>query len=338
MVRRILFLLDAETAHRFTVSVLHHLAGLHGGRAVLRALSGVRNVQLGAADGAPEIWGMRFRNRVGLAAGFDKGGELLAALPSLGFGFAELGTVTPRPQLGNERPRLFRNVGEETVFNRMGFNNPGAMEVAHRIKRARADLPNDFRIGINIGKNKDTPLDRASDDYLAAIIPFRNLVDYVVVNVSSPNTEGLRSLQTVEALRPILEKVEKEISSWSKRPPLLVKLAPETVDDALLTLLQKLPALGVDGWVLTNTLAGKLEGMTGGWSGRLLTQRSMTSLIEARRATSLPIISVGGIGSGPEALARLNAGADLIQIYSAWIFKGPELPARIAREISSFRL
>jgi dihydroorotate dehydrogenase len=275
---------------------------------------------------------MSFRSPVGLAAGFDKNCEILPALPDLGFGFAEIGTVTPRPQPGNERPRLFRDRPHRALFNRMGFNNLGAEIIATRLKEARARLPTSFRVGVNIGKNKDTALSDAPGDYRAAARPFDGLADYLVINVSSPNTPGLRSLQSVEALEPIVREVLAEVSGWERRVPVLLKLAPELGGEELQAILRAGERWGVAGWVLTNTLGGgwPKPAITGGYSGAPLAEAARTSLASARAITSLPIISVGGILSPKEAAARIEAGAQLVQIYSGWIYEGPRFPAKIS--------
>jgi dihydroorotate dehydrogenase len=280
---------------------------------------------------------MGFRSRVGLAAGFDKDAELVTALPSLGFGFAEIGTVTPRPQPGNDRPRLFRDPSRGSLFNRMGFNGAGADVVSRRLARVKDQLSADFRIGVNLGKNKDTSLEDAASDYAKAASYFQDLADYMVVNVSSPNTPGLRSLQTLEALKPIVTAVNGVIGKWSRRPPLLLKLAPELSGENLAHLIQQIEAWKdehIDGWILTNTLGGELQGLVGGWSGGLLTENSRKSLKDARAVSRLPIVSVGGIMSEEEALERRRLGADLIQIYSGWIYKGPSFPGKLSRILS----
>lgn len=275
---------------------------------------------------------MRFASRVGLAAGFDKDAEIVPALPSLGFGFAEIGTVTPRPQSGNDRPRLFRDLERQCVFNRMGFNGLGAAVVAKRLESVRDRLPSAFRVGVNVGKNKDTPLEEAARDYAAAAAAFKSLADYIVINVSSPNTAGLRSLQAIESLHPIVDAV-KEAIRGAKSPPLLLKLAPEVESEELARIFAAADRWGVDGWVLTNTLAGNREGLSGGWSGKVLTELSRTRLEQARAVTRLPIISVGGIMDADEAERRVRLGANLVQIYSGWIFGGPSFPVEISNRI-----
>ncbi|MGK5084823.1 quinone-dependent dihydroorotate dehydrogenase [Bdellovibrionota bacterium FG-1] len=345
VLKRILFCFDAEGIHRLTLSFIR--ASIRLGGFPLRLMSrGIRGGRVTIAEKSPQkqdssmdqVWGMTFKSRLGLAAGFDKDAEILTGLPELGFGFAEIGTVTPRPQPGNDRPRLFRDPERKAIFNRMGFNGLGASFVAEQVASAKSKLPQGFRVGVNIGKNKDTPNDAAALDYVRAIEPFRNIADYVVINVSSPNTPGLRSLQTVQALQPIVGQVNDQISSWNHRPPLLLKLAPELQGSELKDLIQTAEGWGVNGWVLTNTLAGEYQNMTGGWSGAPLTDLSRKCLIEARQFTRLPIVSVGGVMTPEEAVLRLQSGADLVQIYSGWIFGGPSFPVRVAQAIVAARL
>jgi dihydroorotate dehydrogenase len=324
--------MDAEQAHRMTVRLIEVGESAHS----LKMISGAQS-QYYPESSLPQVLGMNFRSRVGLAAGFDKDAELVTALPSLGFGFAEIGTVTPRPQSGNERPRLFRDPSRASVFNRMGFNGAGAEVVARRLSEKKGLLPADFKIGVNLGKNKDTSLEDAASDYAKAASRFQNLADYLVVNVSSPNTPGLRSLQTIEALRPIIGAVNSVIARWSKRPPLLLKLAPELEGEGLTQLMTEIESSKndpIDGWILTNTLGGQHLGQVGGWSGGLLTEHSRKSLVSARSASRLPIISVGGILTEEEALERRRLGADLVQIYSGWIFGGPGFPAAMSKALA----
>jgi dihydroorotate dehydrogenase len=340
VIRAILFKIDAETAHRFALCAVRLL--LRMGTGPVRILADASRPVLPSDPGrAPwNVLGMEISSPVGLAAGFDKDSEILAALPLLGFGFAEIGTVTPRPQPGNERPRLFRDPERTSLFNRMGFSGLGASIVSSRLAEVRPELPLNFRVGVNIGKNKDTPLEFSAADYKKAIAPFRDLADYVVINVSSPNTPGLRSLQTAQALQPIMAEVTEELVKWARKPPLLLKLAPELRGEALSALISELEAsrnAKIDGWVLTNTLAGQIETLsgtlTGGWSGGAVVEGARRSLQEVRAQSKLPIVSVGGILSADEALLRMQMGADLVQIYTGWIYRGPTFPSELARSL-----
>ena len=220
-VRRVLFHVDPEKVHVLSLRLIR--VAIRCGNLPLRVLSGVdaMPVLTSEATSQVKVFNVDFSSRLGLAAGFDKNAEILAALPALGFGFAEIGTVTPRPQPGNDRPRLFRDTQTRSLFNRMGFNGVGAALVAQNLNEARPKLPTHFRVGVNVGKNKDTPLEKSYEDYRKAVQPFQGLADYLVINVSSPNTPGLRSLQSVEQLRPILSEVCEEISKWKYQPPLL---------------------------------------------------------------------------------------------------------------------
>lgn len=331
--RSLLFRMDAEDAHHMTTRALTQLGALPTAP-MLRWLSGASKRPIAPCT----VWGLDFRTPVGLAAGFDKNAEWVRVLPHLGFGFAEIGTVTPRPQSGNPRPRLFRDPAEQTLFNRMGFNNLGATLVARNLAVARPHLPEGFRVGVNIGKNKDTSDADAADDYARAIAPFEGLADYVVINVSSPNTPGLRALQTAESLRQLTDRVSSELAKWSRRPPLLIKLAPELAAEELRELVTQCESWGIDGWVLTNTWGGQISrgGVTypGGWSGKILREPSFASLSAVRALSAKPLISVGGIDSAEEARRRIDAGASLVQVYSGWIFRGPKLPSAIARELA----
>ena len=334
LAKKVLFYFDPERIHRWVIRLIQGTSRL--GHTPIQWISQTPPPPIQK----PQVWGMQFNSRLGLAAGFDKDAEILETLPDLGFGFAEIGTVTPRPQPGNELPRLFRIPENRSLFNRMGFNGQGARVVSERVARAREKLPEHFRVGINLGKNKDTPEEEAGKDYLLSAQAFQNLADYLVINVSSPNTPGLRSLQTVEALKPIVLPLAEHLEKWKKRPPLLIKLAPEITEEALKSLIDGVEAFldrkAIQGWVLTNTLAGEQGAQKGGLSGGVLTEISRQRLIEAKRITSLPVISVGGILTVEEALYRVRLGADLIQIYSGWIYEGPSFPSRIARALQAF--
>ena len=350
--RFFLFLFDAERAHLWTMFLIrigNHWGGrplrwISGGSACSTRSIGVRNSL--AAEKTTLILGLEFKSRVGLAAGFDKNAEIVSALPHLGFGFAEIGTVTPLPQVGNPRPRLFRDPSKRALFNRMGFNNLGAVVVARNLRRERERLQPGFVVGVNIGKGRDTPLACAADDYVQALKPFCGLADYVVINVSSPNTQGLRLLQSVEYLDPIVNRVGEELAKGSERsPPVLLKLAPELTCEELRPILQLGAGWGVSGWVLTNTLGGVWRGgvgrdlefeqpLSGGWSGGVLTDLARERLREACSMTRLPIISVGGIMTAEEAQARIEVGASLVQVYSGWVYQGPEFLRRISIKFS----
>ncbi len=313
LLRKVLFLLDAEDAHALAKWGIRGMARVLPLRPLLEG------------------------NPVGLAAGFDKNAELLEALPVFGFSSVEIGTVTPLPQGGNDRPRLFRNPHDSTLFNRMGFNNLGAGIISERVRRARKRIPTNFKIGVNLGKNKSTPDELAHQDYAKAATPFADTADYFVINVSSPNTPGLRTLQSPEHLNPIVKEVKEVIRKSGRQIPLYVKLAPELSGDSLKRLIRALETAGISGLVLTNTLGGdyiyRQKSLPGGWSGQILTSIARDRLIEVRSITALPIISVGGIMTVEDASERMKLGATSIQLYTGWIYQGPFFARKIYRAL-----
>lgn len=329
LIKQLLFRLDAETAHNLSHRILK-LVSLPN-KKIIEAITGAGNKYPNLKT---TVMGIDFDSPVGLAAGFDKNAEFLPLLEVLGFSYAELGTVTPRPQGGNPRPRLFREPSERALFNQMGFNNLGAFLVAENIKKYRSELSDSFRIGINIGKNKDTPNEEAYRDYQKAIQYFDSLVDYVTINVSSPNTPGLRDLQNTQSLTQIIDAVQEEISKWSKKVPLCLKIAPENSVEQLQSFAQMEKKWGLDAWILCNTLRGSYDGKMGGWSGAPLTEDSVKILEKMKPLTQLPIISVGGIMTPQDAEERFQLGAQLIQIYTGWIYGGPRFPDKIKRFLS----
>jgi dihydroorotate dehydrogenase len=333
LLKQLLFRLDAEKAHRLGVFFME-IVGRWSPGLLRRAVGSPRFSSPSLRKLATRVAGVDFAHPIGLAAGFDKNAELLPYAEALGFAFIEIGTVTPRPQSGNEKPRLFREPSRQALFNRMGFNNEGADLVEKRLKEFRK-RSSSVRVGVNIGKNKDTPNELAAQDYVLLAHRFASLADYIVINVSSPNTPGLRDLQSVKALEPIVQGVLAEVRA-SDRPqcPVFLKLAPELQNEALKDTLQATEAWGVSGFVLTNTLGGEFRGLTGGWSGAPVAKPAIKSLEYARYATSLPIISVGGILTPDEAAQRLKSGANLVQIYTGWIYNGPSFPGQILRSLT----
>ena len=308
-------------------------AGAAGGSA---GAAGSSAGPAGATTGSAgvDLLGLRFPNRVGLAAGFDKNAHDVDSLGRLGFGFIEVGTVTPRPQAGNPRPNLFRLVPDEALINRLGFNNEGAEAAARRLEvRRYAGI-----CGVNIGKNFDTPLESSAQDYAKCLRTVYSVADYITINVSSPNTPGLRGLQDPGALRPLLLELanlrEQLQPIHSKRVPLLVKLSPDLTDEQVSTIGRELREMPVDGVVATNTTISRPAGLksaaaseTGGLSGRPLHSRSVTVLRALRSALGpdFPIIGVGGILSAEDGQATRGAGADLLQLYTGLIYRGPAL-------------
>jgi dihydroorotate dehydrogenase len=288
--------------------------------------------------------GLRFENRVGLAAGLDKNAAHLPGLATLGFGFLEAGTVTPRPQPGNPKPRMFRIPEARALVNRLGFNNDGVARFVANVDRAG------YRgiLGINIGKNFDTPNERAADDYVACLRAVYTRASYVTVNISSPNTKGLRDLQSDAALAALLARLTGERDALAqrhgRRVPLAVKIAPDLSDDAVQSIARLLVAHRIDGVIATNTTLARdgVEGLAhaaeaGGLSGAPLTTRSTAVVRTLARAldSALPIIGVGGILSGADALAKIDAGATLVQLYTGLIYRGPALVAECVRALAT---
>ena len=292
---------------------------------------------------AKTLWGLSFRNPVGLGAGFDKNAGYLEELDTLGFGFVEIGTVTPRPQAGNERPRLFRLPADKALINRMGFNNEGVTVAADRIRHWRERTGSGLVVGGNIGKNKDTPNEEAWKDYELCFKELQDCVDYFVVNVSSPNTPGLRALQDKDALLFILEKVQNLNECLPQRRPLLLKIAPDLGPIQLDDIIQIAAATKLDGIVATNTTISR-EGLStpaarvasmgsGGLSGTPLRKTSGDVLQYIHeRAPRLPLIASGGIFTGQDARERLEVAA-LVQVWTGFIYEGPAIVRKICKEL-----
>lgn len=324
-VRPLLFSTDPEAIHQLTLSSLALAGRSSVGRALCRLATGV-----GPSGDAPvELMGLHFRNRVGVGAGFDKDGVALRGWAALGLGFAEVGTVTPQAQPGNARPRLFRLARDEALVNRMGFNNAGADALARRIAAARGHLPEGFVVGVNVGRNRDTPAERSIDDYVAAAAAVAAVAGYLVVNVSSPNTPGLRELERPERIGALLEAVERA----AEGRPMLAKLSPDLDPadrDLVLDRLLDSPARGV---ILSNTTTQRPAVRSaparepGGLSGRPLLPRTLAAVAQARARVGdrLVIVASGGIGSGNEARAALGAGADLVQLWTGLVYAGTAL-------------
>jgi dihydroorotate dehydrogenase len=309
VVRPWLFRRDAEDAHEWTLARLGRMSGFW--TAVLKSRYAVR---------APvKVFGVEFPNPVGLAAGMDKNGVALRAWPAMGFGFVEVGTVTWHGQPGNSKPRVFRRPEHEAIVNRMGFNNLGAAALAQRLASFRNEIP----LGISLGKSKVTPLDEAVEDYRRSFEALRDHGDYFAVNVSSPNTPGLRELQEKSYLDGILAELKGG-------PPVLVKIAPDLADPAIGELLEVCAARGVAGIIATNTTIAH-DGPAGGLSGAPLRQRARDVVKFVHKESGLPIIGVGGIMSADDAERMFDAGASLIQLYTGFVYHGPALVRRCAR-------
>lgn len=321
-VRPLLFSLDPETAHHLAMRCLR-IASCS--RLLLEAL---RPFQ--PATDRVSLFGLEFRNRIGLAAGFDKNGVALPAWEALGFGFVEIGTVTAKPQPGNPRPRIFRLPEQQALINRLGFNNDGADVIAARLERLRASgrWPH-IPVGINLGKSKVTPLEAAASDYAYSFRKLRDFADYVVLNVSSPNTPGLRALQERDALRDLLAQIQAE-NAAATRKPILLKIAPDLTMSDLDEIVAACEAHGIAGLIATNTTLDRamLSGAAaedGGLSGAPLRKKATTFVEAIRTRTRLPIIGVGGISDAASAQEKLAAGASLLQVYTGYIYRGPGL-------------
>lgn len=335
LARSILFRLDAETAHGYALSALNLAHRLK----LAARLGGAR------VDDPVELMGLRFPNRVGLAAGLDKNADHLDALGALGFGFVEVGTVTPRPQEGNPKPRLFRLPEQAAIINRMGFNNAGIDHLVAQVKKSRFDGV----IGINIGKNLTTPVEQAVDDYLVCLEKAHAHAHYVTVNISSPNTPGLRNLQFGEHLDALLGTLREAGSRLDqqagRRVPLAVKIAPDMTPEEVGLVAASISANGIDAVIATNTTVSReaVAGLAhadeqGGLSGRPVFEPSNTVIRELRRhLPEMPIVGVGGIDSGEAAVAKVGAGADLVQLYSGFIYRGPALVGECAEALKAAR-
>ena len=325
LARPFLFGLDAERAHALGLKSIE-----------LAYRSGTSPLLARAAQDLPtKAFGLTFPNPVGLAAGMDKNGAHIDALLALGFGFVEIGTVTPRAQAGNPKPRMFRLPQYQAVINRLGFNNEGVDALVRNVERARRKKG---LLGINIGKNKDTSNERAASDYLYCLERVYPLADYITVNISSPNTAGLRELQEEQALRHLigtLRDAQEELGAQhGKRVPMLVKIAPDLSDEDIDAVARVLSDLSVDGVIATNTTVSRISvqahkraNETGGLSGAPLMNQSTMVLrkLRTRLPDSIPLIGVGGILSGADAVAKMSAGASLVQCYSGLVYRGPDL-------------
>ncbi|WP_336218678.1 quinone-dependent dihydroorotate dehydrogenase [Citrobacter amalonaticus] len=331
-VRKALFQLDPERAHELTFQQLRRVTGTPL-EALIRQKVPAKPVT---------CMGLTFKNPLGLAAGLDKDGECIDALGAMGFGSIEIGTVTPRPQPGNDKPRLFRLVDAEGLINRMGFNNHGVDNLVENVKKANYDGV----LGINIGKNKDTPVEQGKDDYLICMEKIYSCAGYIAINISSPNTPGLRSLQYGEALDDLLAAVKNKQNDLQtihhKYVPIAVKIAPDLSEEELIQVADSLVRHNIDGVIATNTTLDRslVQGMKncdqmGGLSGRPLQLKSTEIIrrLSQELKGQLPIIGVGGIDSVIAAREKMAAGASLVQIYSGFIFKGPPLIKEIVTHI-----
>ncbi|MGB1111472.1 MAG: quinone-dependent dihydroorotate dehydrogenase [Schleiferiaceae bacterium] len=334
LIRPLLFLMNAEQAHHFTFKTLKVLFQIPGVKAIT-------SLFFGSLKGREkQVMGLHFKNPVGLAAGFDKDAKLYNELSAFGFGFIEVGTLTPKPQDGNPKPRLFRIVEDEAVINRMGFNNGGLDAAALRLTKKKTDII----IGGNIGKNKVTPNDVATSDYIKGVEALHDVVDYFVVNVSSPNTPNLRELQEKEPLKALLKEVKAKNEELGAKP-LMLKISPDLTDGQLDDIVGIVNELKLSGVVATNTTisrAGlkasqeKVAAMgAGGLSGKILRERSteVVRYLRNKLSEDIAIVAVGGIFTGKDAKEKLDAGADLVQVWTGFLYEGPAMVRRMLRSL-----
>lgn len=331
LIRPLLFCFDPEKVHHFTFSFIQIISKIPLVPDFIRYFYVIEDKKL-----KRQLFGLTFANPVGLAAGFDKDAKLYNELHNFGFGFIEIGTLTPKSQDGNPKKRLFRLKEDSAIINRMGFNNGGVLKAVERLREN-----DDVLVGGNIGKNKTTPNENAIEDYLICFNALFDHVDYFVVNVSSPNTPNLRALQDKEPLTQLLQRLKKENNKFRIQKPILLKIAPDLTDDQLLDIVEIVKETNIDGVIATNTTIGrenlqsKNKTEIGGLSGRPLANRSteVIRFLAQKSNKSFPIIGVGGIHSAEDALEKLEAGADLIQIYTGFIYEGPQLIKQINKAI-----
>jgi dihydroorotate dehydrogenase len=343
LIKPLLFLFNPEKVHYFVTRNLKRFNWLPGGGALIRATWDLTDTRL-----EKEVFGLKFKNPVGLAAGFDKNGEVIVEMANMGFGFIEVGTVTPLQQAGNPRPRMFRLPADGALINRMGFNNLGVDAAAEHIaayRRSASYKQQHIIIGGNIGKNKNTPNEDAVDDYIKCFDRLFDVVDYFVVNVSSPNTPGLRALQEKEPLMQLLNTLQQRNSRNGISKPILLKIAPDLTNEQLDDIVEIVTQTGIAGVIATNTTISRdglitdeqVKSEAGGLSGKPLTARSteVIKYIHQKSKGGFPIIGVGGIHSSDDALEKLEAGASLIQLYTGFIYEGPGLIKEINKKILS---
>lgn len=337
LIRPLFFLFDPEKIHHFTFSLIRFSSKIPGMTSLFRSLYVVEDSSL-----ERHLFGLHFKNPVGLAAGFDKDAKLYNELSNFGFGFVEIGTLTPKPQDGNPKQRLFRLKEDSAIINRMGFNNGGVRNAVERLKKNKGVL-----IGGNIGKNKITSNEKAVDDYKLCFEALFDYVDYFVVNVSSPNTPNLRALQDKEPLTHLLKslmtlnKDKARAESSRKIKPILLKIAPDLTNEQLIDIIGIVSETKIDGVIATNTtisregLHSKNKSETGGLSGKPLTNRSteVIRFLSKNSNKAFPIIGVGGIHSAEDALEKIEAGADLVQLYTGFIYEGPKLIKQINKAL-----
>tara|TARA_B100001564_G_scaffold131347_1_gene109993 strand:+ start:437 stop:1456 length:1020 start_codon:yes stop_codon:yes gene_type:complete len=325
------FLFDPEKVHHLVFNLIKFVHLIPGIGNIIRLCYVIDHHKL-----ERNVFGLNFKNPVGLAAGFDKDAKLFNELSNFGFGFIEIGTVTPKMQNGNPKKRLFRLTEDEALINRMGFNNQGVHQIVNRLKKNKSII-----VGGNIGKNKNTPNHKALDDYLFCFEHLYEYVDYFVINVSSPNTPGLRDLQSKKPLTKLLNSLQELNDKKSKRRPILLKIAPDLNKKELLDIIEIIKITKIDGVVASNTtldrdgLVSKNKIEAGGLSGKPLSKKStdIISFLSQRSNKSFPIIGVGGIHSPQDVIEKIKAGADLIQLYTGFIYEGPGIAKKINQSL-----
>jgi dihydroorotate dehydrogenase len=336
LIQPLLFRFDAEKVHHGVFSLVKFLFRIPFVPSLFKAFCNIEDPRL-----EREVFGLKFKNPVGIAAGFDKNAELTDELAGMGFGFVEIGTLTPKPQPGNDTPRLFRLKKDHALINRLGFNNKGAADAVKRLRKRKAGII----IGGNIGKNKVTPNEEAVNDYLSCFETLFDFVDYFAVNVSSPNTPGLRALQEKEPLRQLLQAIQNRNLSKTRPKPVLLKIAPDLTPEQLDDIVDIVLSTGIAGVIATNTTIDRSHLQTdaatveaigaGGLSGRPLTRRSTEVIryLSEKSGKAFPIIGVGGIASAQDALEKLAAGASLVQLYTGFVYEGPTVARKINQGI-----
>lgn len=336
IVKPLFFLLNPERAHYMAMNLLSFICKIPGVKFCLR-----KQFVVGRKELERELFGLRFRNPIGLAAGFDKDARWVDELECLGFGFIEIGTVTPLAQNGNDKPRLFRLPVDDALINRMGFNNSGAVVAAEKLRKRKSTVI----VGGNIGKNKLTPNEDALSDYLKCYDSLYEVVDYFVVNVSSPNTPGLRALQEKEPLTKILRELQNENKSRERPKPILLKIAPDLSFEQLDDIIEIVKETSIAGVIATNTTISRVHLKTeksiieniglGGLSGKPVRDMSTDVIryLKQKSEGAFPVIGVGGIHNASDAKEKLNAGADLVQVYTGFIYEGPAIAKRINKSL-----
>ncbi len=340
LLRPLLFLIPPEKAHHFTINIFKFVFKLPGMPGMLKMLYNVSSPKL-----ETEVFGLKFRNPVGLAAGFDKDARVIDEFAGLGFGFIEIGTLTPKGQPGNPQPRLFRLPADKALINRMGFNNEGVDAAIKRLKERNSDVI----VGGNIGKNKVTANELATQDYLASFMVLHDYVDYFVVNVSSPNTPNLRELQEKEPLMALLSTLKEKNKEFDHPKPILLKIAPDLTNEQLDDIVEIVEEVALDGIIATNTTISR-EGLktsaesvneigAGGLSGKPVKSRSTEVIryITEKSNGKIPVIGVGGIHSAKDAIEKMEAGAKLVQLYTGFIYEGPGLIRRINKKLLNLK-